>query len=403
MAFILRLLTGAQFKASRSRRETRQTEVKSPTRSGRVQRFGWLGSNRRKNSNGPPTMASSEAPEETLTRNFKDNVDAAQYHKKRTDLVDKEVNELWDAPARSRASAAERAAQKIIFRIRESERVDKELFGDLPSEEVPPEKSVDMGGKFLRALPRIKQSKVYEIACELPKGCHQHLHFNSEIPPEKLFPLARRIESTMFIRSTQRLLNQEDFLETEIVFQVLPKDTKQANIFSPDYIALWKNTTNSPWMLWADFRKHFPSDIETEDHIEGLDAAESWAREKMVITQRQAFHKKLTHNRAWACFNQGTRAFKGLLGYEYAYRWYIGHAIDSMIQEKVMYAELRPMLMDKSLPSDDGLRQLDHNDQMRIIVEEVTKKQDELRARGEIDKFPFGLKIIYCTPRSIPL
>jgi adenosine deaminase CECR1 len=73
-----------------------------------------------------------------------------------------------------------------------------------------------------------------------------------------------------------------------------------------------------------------------------------------------------------------------------------------MISDKVMYAELRPMLMDKFIPSDNGERQLDHNEQMQIILEEVKKKQDLLRAKGQFDKFPFGMKIIYCAPRSIP-
>ncbi|KAK4956897.1 hypothetical protein LTR28_005862, partial [Elasticomyces elasticus] len=104
----------------------------------------------------------------------------------------------------------------------------------------------------------------------------------------------------------------------------------------------------------------------------------------------------------WACFNQGTRCFKGLLNYESIFRWYIGAAVDSMIKDGVMYAELRPMLLDKSIPSDDGERRLHHSDQMRIILEEVEKKKAELKAEDRLHLFPFGLKIIYCTPRSIP-
>lgn len=56
----------------------------------------------------------------------------------------------------------------------------------------------------------------------------------------------------------------------------------------------------------------------------------------------------------WARFNQATRAFKGLLNYKSVYRSYISDAIDRMIEEKVMYAELRPMLLDKSIPGDSG-------------------------------------------------
>jgi adenosine deaminase CECR1 len=90
------------------------------------------------------------------------------------------------------------------------------------------------------------------------------------------------------------------------------------------------------------------------------------------------------------------------MNYESTFRWYIRAAIDHMIQEKIMYTELRPMLLDKSIPQDDGLKTLYHEAQMDIINEEVAAKLKELEASGEKDKFPFGIKIIYCTPRSIP-
>lgn len=71
-----------------------------------------------------------------------------------------------------------------------------------------------------------------------------------------------------------------------------------------------------------------------------------------------------------------------------------------MILENVMYAELRPMLLDKSIPTDDGKGVIDNFGQMELILEAVEEKKAELGK--DIDKFPFGLKIIYCTPRSIP-
>lgn len=73
-----------------------------------------------------------------------------------------------------------------------------------------------------------------------------------------------------------------------------------------------------------------------------------------------------------------------------------------MIEDGVMYAELRPMLLDKSIPGDDGIEKVGHVQQMEIIFEETKRKQDELEANGMLEKFPFGLKIIYCAPRSIP-
>lgn len=67
-----------------------------------------------------------------------------------------------------------------------------------------------------------------------------------------------------------------------------------------------------------------------------------------------------------------------------------------------MYAELRPMLLDKAIPCDNGIDKIDNAGQMQLIVDAVYEKQRELEAQGRIDDFPFGLKIVYCTPRSIP-
>lgn len=338
-------------------------------------------------------------PVQSALRQARNAEDSSNYAKSRTNLLDAETNALWDGPARVRASEIEQHAQRIVFKIREHERIG-DLFGNVPSEKLPPETSRDMGGRFLLNLDRIKKSKVFAIARQMPKGAHQHVHFNSELQPEVLFPHARELKTTMFVRSSAPLCSQQAFDSAEIVFNVLPEGTKQADIFSKEYNPATKD--NSPWMLWDEFRKRFPKIKLVKpvpEQIEGLKFPEVWARQKMVVT---ADRKHQTHNGAWACFNQGTRAFKGLVGYESVYRWYIGEAIQSMIDDKVMYAELRPMLMDKTIPSDDGKAQLDHKDQMNIICEEVRKKKKELSDKGQKDKFPFGLKIIYCTPRSIP-
>lgn len=324
------------------------------------------------------------------------------YRQTREALLADERAKGWQAPARKIATQTEDDAQQIVLKIREHERIDTDLFGEQPSEAVPDKSVRDLGGRFLVNKERISRSRLYDIARHAPKGTHLHLHFNSEIMPEVLFPHARKLEKTMYVRTTRPLVSREDYDVTEIVFNVLPETTPNADIFAPDYRPEFKNTTNNPWMRWLEFRNRFPKDIETEEYPEGLDNAERWAREKMAITTKIAYHDRQTHNGSWACFNQGTRAFKGLVNYESVYRWYIGAAIDNMIIEKVMYAELRPMLLDKTIPSDDGTRQLDHKAQMQIIIEEIRRKQAELEAKGELDKFPFGLKIIYCTPRSIP-
>ncbi|KAK3073822.1 hypothetical protein LTR53_004228, partial [Teratosphaeriaceae sp. CCFEE 6253] len=350
----------------------------------------------------PTAMPSPEDAKALLDKNVKHAADSSQYTEKRHDLLAMEKAHVWFADAQARASNAELRAQDIIFRIRESERRD--LYGNLPSEAVPTPETRDMGGQFLFNKSRIDQSKIFEIAHRMPKGCHLHIHFNSELPPEVLLPHAgsAAMHETMHVRTTRALCNSQDYGPAEIVFNVMPKETKKADCFSSDYNPDVKSTNSSPWMLWADFRDSFPAHIRCEENPDGFDNAECWAREKMSVTLHNAYNARQTHNGAWACFNQGTRAFKGLVNYESVYRWYIGQAIDSMIRDRVMYAELRPMLMDKSIPSDDGTRQLDHSAQMTIICEEVRKKRDSLEKQGQLDKFPFGLKIIYCAPRSIP-
>ena len=329
------------------------------------------------------------------------------YRKRRAELLSRETATRWDDSARSRASKAEHAAQRIITKIRENERIDSSIYGNVPGEAVPDPETRDMGGHFLANKSSIERSKVFEMARKMPKGSHLHIHFNSELPAEILLPHARSAEmsKTMFVRCTRSLCEPADFNTSEVVFNVLPETTSTTDIYSTSYNPDVKDPENSPWMLWADFRRQFPSGIMSKIrqlHDEDLDDAERWARDKMVLTVQGTYNEHQTHNGTWACFNQGTRAFKGLLNYEGIYRWYIGHAIDSMIRDQVMYAELRPMLMDKTIPSDDGLRQLDHKDQMTMICEEVEKKRERLEAAGQLDKFPFGLKIIYCTPRSIP-
>jgi adenosine deaminase CECR1 len=85
------------------------------------------------------------------------------------------------------------------------------------------------------------------------------------------------------------------------------------------------------------------------------------------------------------------------------YKWYISEAINHMIEEKIMYAELRPMLLDKFISANSGLDKdkIDRAAQMQLVIDGVEQKKAELDRTGELNKFPFGLKIIYCTPRSI--
>ena len=69
------------------------------------------------------------------------------------------------------------------------------------------------------------------------------------------------------------------------------------------------------------------------------------------------------------------------MNYEQVYKWYIGRAIDKMIEEKVMYAELRPMLLDKFIPTNDGKGKITNKEQMQMVVDGYMANQDPFQRR----------------------
>lgn len=355
---------------------------------------------------------------------LKSSKEISEYARNRTRLLELEIGDSWDLNARLTASVAEVQAGIIIRGLREYER--DVIFGNLPSEAIPGPKTLDMGGQFLTNKSRIEsRSKLYDIAKIVPKGAILHLHFNAELHPERLLQEARSMKN-IYIRSIRPLLSKRDLELTEMVFNVMPDDTHEADIFSAKYPGLdanWRQPEIAPfiWMKWEkfqkDFTKHFPGDyVQTyterllngsvpDSSVQGyveLNPAENWLKQKMVLSEKEAYDPAQTVNGVWARFNQATRCFKGLLNYEKVYKWYISKAIDRMIEEKVMYAELRPMLMDKFIPSTDGRGKIDNAAQMQLILDGVAEKKAELEKEGRGNDFPFGLKIVYCTPRSIP-
>ncbi|KAF3048577.1 hypothetical protein E8E11_006427 [Didymella keratinophila] len=365
------------------------------------------------------------------------------YNKERDELVKREEEDSWDRDVRPRGSlrskskfqAIEQRAATIVHAIREYER--RVTFGNLPSEAIPGPETLDMGGQFLTNKKRIDTlSKLFEIAEIVPKGALLHLHFNAELNPEQLLEQAKDMKN-IYIRSIRPLLHDSDLNETEMVFNVLDPTTvnTDVDIFSPDYPGTATNWREKEmqakiWMRWQLFQDKFIENVATDkfpkrygqhldsEHVSAdkpvrvccpensgpveLNAAENWLKSKMVLSPTEAYGESQTVNGVWARFNQATRCFKGLLNYEQVYKWYIGKAIDKMIEEKVMYAELRPMLLDKFIPTNDGKGKITNWEQMQMVIDGYMAKQEELKAKGELDKFPFGLKIVYCTPRSIP-
>ncbi|KAJ4356606.1 uncharacterized protein N0V89_004641 [Didymosphaeria variabile] len=363
-----------------------------------------------------------------------DKYEPDNYLETRNALVKKELEEAWDYLASTLdPPPKQKVVADIIRLIREFER--RYVFGNVPSEDIPAEGTLDMGGQFLTNKSRIEQHSIlFQIAKKVPKGALLHLHFNAELNPERLLEQARTMGDNMYVWSIRPLLDEKDLRETEIVFKIVPETTRDSNIFDRQYAGKgkvkgadgsvkdnWRHPEYSDrvWMKWQTFRDAFKKqdfarqykkdekkradDGIGEDSTKvTLDAAENWILSKMVLSETEAYDPSQTVNGVWARFNQATRCFKGLLNYKKVYEWYIGTAIDRMIDEKIMYAELRPMLLDKFIEDNDGGRQVTNAEQMRLIEQAIAKKHKELEKAGKEHLFPFGLKIIYCTPRSIP-
>lgn len=246
-----------------------------------------------------------------------------EYTKRREDLLDKETEDAWDRPAQSSmTNPHEKRASEIIATLRIFERED--IFGNMPSESVPGPETRDMGGQFLTNKSRIEgKSKMFEIARKVPKGALLHLHFNAELHPERLLEEARTMEN-MYVWSIQPLRTLDDLEATEMIFNVLDKDTPDNDIFSPDYKGCgnnWRQENMKPhvWMKWStfrrDFEKQFPGKYEQKTSgtlrdengdipnssepgkVKDLTPAENWIRMKMVLSEEEAYGLRQTVNR----------------------------------------------------------------------------------------------------------
>lgn len=90
---------------------------------------------------------------------------------------------------------------------------------------------------------------------------------------------------------------------------------------------------------------------------------------------------------------------KGLFNYETAYRKYTRLCLEDFVRDNIQYAEIRPnFMMSNQLYRDDGTGPIDNAGIMTIIIDEVTRFQTEQTGQGG---FFGGLKVIYCTPRSL--
>jgi adenosine deaminase CECR1 len=86
---------------------------------------------------------------------------------------------------------------------------------------------------------------------------------------------------------------------------------------------------------------------------------------------------------------------KGLFNYETAFRQYTRRCLEDFQRDGIQYAEIRPNFMQTNqIWRDDGSDRINNEGTMDMIVEEWE------RFNAEKPGALFGLKVIYCTPRS---
>jgi adenosine deaminase CECR1 len=233
-------------------------------------------------------MADANGTNSAANSTHSPNLSASQqdYEKRKHDILKTEDTVAWDRKARKEASTTQREAARIIWKIREDERDN--LYGNKASEAIPDESTLDMGGQFLTNKSRTEnESDLYKIAVALPKGGHLHIHFNAELVPDILIKKADA-NPNMFIRSTRPLLTDQDFELAEMVFNVLPLSTTEADLFSPYYKPEFRAQGAQPWMKWSNFKTQFKH-RRNEKPVD-------WIMAKMILTENEVYGSTQTTN-----------------------------------------------------------------------------------------------------------
>ncbi|KAL7785900.1 hypothetical protein V8C37DRAFT_405679 [Trichoderma ceciliae] len=316
-----------------------------------------------------------------------------EYDEMRKLVVSREEALSFDARHRSRATEKERRVDAIIHEARRRDAA--EVFAC-----EPPRKGYRgqlhprfPGDHFLSNVDLINKTDLFKIASKMPKGAHLHIHFNACLPPDVLLDIAKGMER-MFITSNLPLIRKdkcedefENFDRCEIQFSIMSPDKEDpGNLFLADY-------RPRQTMKFADFLPQFSNHYKKA----GVD---KWLLDKLIFEEQEAHHPLQTSSGAWEKFNGRTRMMKGLFNYETAYRAYTRQCLEDFDRDNIQYAEIRPnFMMSNQLYHDDGTGPIDNQGIMAIIVEEVERFQ---RAKADQGKFFGGLKVIYCTPRSMP-
>ncbi|TWU74998.1 hypothetical protein ED733_005931 [Metarhizium rileyi] len=308
------------------------------------------------------------------------------YRKKRSSVLQGEKARDFDFECRVEATPIEIQVDSILHKLRKE---DEKMF-----EEEKPRKGNGgqehprfAGDHYLSNVDLIQKSNLFRVARHLPKGSHLHIHFNACLPPRFLLDIAAGMDR-MFITGNVPL-TPENLDRCQIEFSIKSKDDENdepapINMFPSDHKGRW-------CMKFGTFL------TLSENHFDGLKPMD-WVVKKVEFQEEEAYGPLQTAAGAWKLFNGRTKLMKGLFNYEKAFRKYVGAFLQNLVDDKILYAEIRPTFMESNyLFSDDGTGKKNNAEIMDIIIEEV----DKFKA-GLSDKNMFHhIRVIYCTPRSM--
>jgi adenosine deaminase CECR1 len=232
----------------------------------------------------------------------------AEYHAARAALIQAEKATAFDAEVIATASDIEKKANDIVRGIRNYD-WDK-TYSLPPSSKRVCSKTGNIlventaGQHFLTNVDLINKTELFKVARKMPKGAHLHVHFNSCLPPKFLIRQARGIPDTMWICSSRPLVNDAEFRNCRIQFNVfnatgvaaankkLDKDQKISVESQPTETNIFKsNYRPMRWMKYQDFVQQFDwtdDQDESKRRYHGIDGVEDWLEKKMVFSDEEA-------------------------------------------------------------------------------------------------------------------
>ena len=214
------------------------------------------------------------------------------YNKARESLQAAERARAFDAEVIGKSSDIEKEATELVQKIRAYD-LDNTYGRPFDAEGHATDKKA-AGQHFLGNVDLINKTWLMDVARQMPKGAHLHIHFNSCLPGKFLIQQARDIDA-MYIRSTLPLTTKENLAHSRISFMVMtPHEASHAkaadgvekhvplgNIFDEEYVP-------NAWMPYKKFQQVFQLIDENGQTLKRTVGAETWLEKKMQISEEEA-------------------------------------------------------------------------------------------------------------------